>query len=438
MLKSFRGGVHPPGNKGYTENVPIENMPLPSKVIIPVSQHIGAPGGPIVKVGDTVKKGQLIAKADAAITSYVHASISGRVIDIAEYPSSYKDRCIAIVIESDGLDEWAPGLPMNRDWEKMDVSEIHSIIKEAGLVGMGGANFPTANKLTYGPDKKIDTVLLNGAECEPYLTCDYRIMIEQTEKLVTGFRIALKSLNVSHGIIGVEDNKPEAIKALTKVCKGTGIEVVALPTKYPQGAERMFIKALTGREIPAGGRHFDIGIVGINVGTVYSLAKAVINGIPVIERITTVTGDAISDPKNLQVRIGTSFQDLINFCGGFSKKPEKIINGGPMMGYAQSDLDIPVVKGVSGITVLSKDAVSHGEESPCIRCGRCVEACPIGLIPSMLSILGERHRFVEAKEEYGLMNCIECGSCAYICPSKRNILQYIRHSKSQAKAPAHK
>ncbi|KZL91911.1 electron transport complex subunit RsxC [Clostridium magnum] len=438
MFKSFRGGVHPNDYKSYTANVHIEKVPVSKKVIIPVSQHIGAPGVPIVNIGDRVKKGQLIAKAEAPITSYVHASTSGKVTDIAVYSSSYRDKSLAIVIESDGLDQWMPGLPLNRDWEKMKVEEIQGIIKEAGIVGMGGANFPTHFKLSYGPEKKIDTVILNGSECEPYLTSDYRLMIEETEKVVTGFRIALKCLNVKRGIVGVEDNKPEAIKVLTEAFKGTGVEVVALPTKYPQGAERMLIKVLTGREIPAGKRHSDIGVVGLNVSTIVAVANAVVNGIPAIERVTTVTGDAIKEPKNLLVKIGTSFKDVIDYCGGYSKTPKKIINGGPMMGYAQDSLEIPVVKGVAGILVLSKDAVSHDEKSACIRCGRCVKACPIGLVPSMLSILSERDRHEEARESYGLMNCIECGSCAYVCPSKRNIVQNIRYSKSKNAAHAHK
>lgn len=438
MVKSFRGGVHPNDYKSYTANMPIEKVPVSSKVIIPVSQHIGAPGVPIVNVGDMVKKGQLIAKAEAPITSYIHASTSGKVVDIAVYPSSYRDKSLAIVIESDGLDEWMPGLPVNRDWEKLDAKEIQDIVKEAGIVGMGEANFPTHFKLSYGPEKNIDTVILNASECEPYLTSDYRLMIEETEKIVTGFRIALKSLNVKRGIVGVEDNKPEAIKALTDAFKGTGVEVVALPTKYPQGAERMLIKVLTGREIPAGRRHSDIGVVGLNVGTIVSVANAVVHGIPVIERVTTVTGDAIKEPKNLLVKIGTSFKDVIDYCGGYSKTPDKIINGGPMMGYAQDSLEIPVIKGVAGILVLSKDAVSYDEESSCIRCGRCVKACAIGLVPSMLSILSKRNRHDEAREGYGLMNCIECGSCAYVCPSKRNIVQHIRYSKSKNAAHAHK
>lgn len=438
MAKSFRGGVHPGDCKGLTSNKPIETLPPPRKVIIPVSQHIGAPGIPGVKVGDHVKKGQLIARDDAFITSWVHASISGKVVDIAEYESSYRNRSLSIVIEGDGLDEWVEGLPLQRDWEKLTPAEIHQIIRESGIVGLGGANFPTHIKLSYGPEKKIDTILLNASECEPYLTSDYRLMIEQTDRIVTGVKIAMKSLGVDRVIVGVEDNKPEAVKAFTEAFKGMNVRVAAVPTKYPQGAERMFIKVLTGREIPAGKRHSDIGIVGLNVGTIVAVANAVVNGIPLIERITTVTGDAVKEPKNLAVRIGTSFKDAIDFCGGFGKTPEKIINGGPMMGYAQSTLDVPVVKGVAGILAMSREALSHEQESPCIRCGRCVEACPIGLIPGMLSILSERNRHDEARKNYGLMNCIECGSCAYVCPSKRNIVQYLRYSKAQNWEHAHK
>ncbi|UOO37276.1 electron transport complex subunit RsxC [Oscillospiraceae bacterium CM] len=438
MLKTFRGGVHPEEHKDITAELHTEFMPPPQKVIIPVSQHIGAPGVPMVNVGDTVKKGQPIASADVHLTAWVHASISGKVVEIAEYPSSFKDKSLAIVIESDGLDEWAPGLPMQRDFEKLSVEEIHKIVTTAGLVGLGGANFPSHFKLTYGPEKHIDTLLINAAECEPYLNSDYRVMIEETDRVVLGVKIAMKSLNVKRCFVGVEDNKPKAIEGFKKAFANVdGVTVVALPTKYPQGAERMFIKVLTEREIPAGKRHSDIGIVGLNVGSIVAIANAVEKGIPLIERVITVSGDAIAQPKNLRVRIGTSFKDIVEYCGGYSKTPKKIINGGPMMGYALSDLNIPVIKGVAGILVMSKDAVAEDEEYPCIRCGKCVDACPAGLVPSMLSILSERGRHTEAREEYGVFNCIECGSCAYVCPSKRRILQYIRYSKAKNAGHGH-
>ncbi|QOX64157.1 electron transport complex subunit RsxC [Anoxybacterium hadale] len=430
MLKTFRGGVHPQDSKSYTRDKAIVEMPVPKKVIIPVSQHIGAPGNPVVKVGDDVKKGQLIAYNDTFITSSVHASTSGKVVDIGVYPSSYKNESLAIVIESDGLDEWALGLPMHRDWENLDIKEIHQIVRDSGIVGLGGANFPSHIKISYGPEKKIDTFILNGAECEPYLNGDYRIMMDHTERLAAGVKIAMKSLNVKRGIVGIEDNKPEAVKAMTEALKGTDVQVVAVPTKYPQGAERMLIKVLAEREIPAGKRHSDIGVVGMNVCTIDSVANAVINGIPLIERVVTVAGDAVAEPMNVMVRIGTSFKDVIEFCGGLTKTPDKIINGGPMMGYAQGSMEVPVVKGVAGILAMTKEALCDGDEEACIRCGRCVEACPIGLIPSMLSILGEKGRYEEAKEKFGILNCIECGSCSYVCPAKRNIVQYIRYLKN--------
>lgn len=438
MLKTFRGGVHPKGFKSLSSAIPIEDMAPPTRVVIPISQHVGTPGVPVVSVGDTVKKGQVIAKADTHMTAWVHASVSGKVTDIATYPSSYKDKSLAVVIESDGLDEWVEGIPEKRDYNSLSVAEIHKIVTEAGLVGLGGANFPTHFKLTYGPEKKIDTLLINGSECEPYLNADNRVMLEQPDRIVLGTKIAMKSLGVSHCIVGVEDNKPKAIQALKKAFEGTDTQVAPLPAKYPQGAERMFIKVLTEREIPAGKRHADIGVVGLNVGSITAVADAVEKGIPLIERVITVTGDAIAQPKNLRVRVGTSFRDIIEYCGGFTKTPEKILNGGPMMGYALSDLDVPVIKGVAGIVALSRDAVAQDEESACIRCGKCVEACPIGLVPGVISLLSERGRHDEARENYGLHNCIECGSCAYVCPAKRQILQYIRYSKACSAGHGHK
>ncbi|AQS05190.1 electron transport complex subunit RsxC [Clostridium beijerinckii] len=436
MLKSFLGGIHPKDSKKYTSDKAIELPPLPETVTIPMSQHIGAPCTPIVEVGDIVKKGQVIATSEAFMHSPIHSSISGKVTSIAEMPHTSLVKCLSVVIKSDGLDEWVDGIPLERDWENLEKKEVLDIIKNAGIVGMGGATFPTHVKLS--PNKEVDTFIVNAAECEPYLTADYRMMIEYADRIVTGVKIVMKTLGVSKGIIGIEDNKPEAVKVMKEAFKGTSVDIVALPTKYPQGAEKMLIKVLTSREVPSGGLPMDVGVVVQNVGTVIAIYDAVVNGIPIIQRVTTVSGDAIKEPKNLLLRIGTSFKEAISYCGGFSKTPEKLIMGGPMMGMAQFLLDVPVIKGVSGILALSKDAINSGDESPCIRCGRCVEACPMGLIPSMLSILGERHKFKEAKEEYNLLNCIECGSCVYTCPAKRNIVQYIKYSKSQNLAMAQK
>jgi electron transport complex protein RnfC len=431
MVRGFLGGIHPKDGKGYTANKSIETVPFPEKVIIPMRQHIGAPCAPIVKVGDTVYKGQTIAKSDAFVSSPIHATISGSITDIGEYPHSSGGNCLSIVIKSDGLDQWMEGIPLQRNWQEIEAKQLNEIIWNSGIVGMGGATFPTHIKLSPGPDKKIDTFILNAAECEPYLTADYRMMIEYSERIVTGVKIIMKILGVNKGIVGIEDNKPEAVKIMKEAFKGTNVDIVALPTKYPQGAEKMLIKMLTNREVISGELPSDVGVVVQNVGTAIAICDAVVNGIPLIERVTTVSGDAIKEPKNLLLRIGTSFKAAIDYCGGLNTSPEKIIMGGPMMGFAQSTLDVPIIKGVSGILALSKSVVNSGEESPCIRCGRCVKACPMGLVPSMLSILGERDRYKEAKEDYSLLNCIECGSCVYVCPAKRNIVQYIRYSKAQ-------
>lgn len=352
MLKSFLGGIHPKDSKKYTSDKAIELPPLPETVTIPMSQHIGAPCTPIVKVGDIVKKGQVIATSEAFMHSPIHASISGKVTSIAEMPHTSLVKCLSVVIKSDGLDEWVDGIPLERDWEKLEKKEVLDIIKNAGIVGMGGATFPTHVKLS--PNKEVDTFIVNAAECEPYLTADYRMMIEYADRIVTGVKIVMKTLGVSKGIIGIEDNKPEAVKVMKEAFKGTSVDIVALPTKYPQGAEKMLIKVLTSREVPSGGLPMDVGVVVQNVGTVIAIYDAVVSGIPIIQRVTTVSGDAIKEPKNLLLRIGTSFKEAISYCGGFSKTPEKLIMGGPMMGMAQFSLDVPVIKGVSGISSIKQ------------------------------------------------------------------------------------
>lgn len=439
MAKSFHGGIHPDDRKRYTASKPIEVAPIPEKVIIPVRQHIGAPCSAIVKVGDLVKKGQVVAEAQAFVSSPIHASTSGKVIEIAEYPHPVFGTCMAVVIESDGQDEWVAGLPLARDWKTLEVTEIKEIIRQTGMVGMGGATFPTHVKMAPPADKEIHTFILNGAECEPFLTADHRVMLEQSDKIVTGMRIAMKVLGVSKGYIGIEANKPDAIAALKTACDGiSGLEVITLQTKYPQGAEKTLISVICGKDVPSGGLPMDVGVVVQNVGTVVAIADAVETGIPLIERVTTVTGGAVSEPKNIRFRIGTTFAAAVALCGGFSEKPAKVIMGGPMMGMAQRTLDVPIIKGTSGILVLSAADVNYGPERPCIRCGRCVEACPMGLVPSMLSILSERGAHATAKAEYDLLDCVECGSCVYVCPAKRNMVHYIKLSKAQNAAMAAK
>ncbi len=438
MRKSFKGGIHPDDSKRFTERKFIETMPLPESVVIPVRQHIGAPCTPLVAKGDVVKTGQVIAVSEGMVSSPVHATLSGMVTDVGDYPHPVFGQCLSICIKSDGLDTWVEGLPMERDWRSMSSDEILKIIHEAGVVGMGGATFPTHVKLAVPPNKKIELFILNGAECEPYLTADHRVMLEQSSRIVTGVQIALKLIRGEKAVIGIEDNKPDAIQAMKKACEGTKIQVMALPAKYPQGSEKMMIKIITGREVPPGRLPMDVGVVVDNVATVVAIADAVEHGIPLIQRVTTISGSAIREPKNLLIRLGTSFKDIIDFCGGFKVAPAKIIMGGPMMGYAQSILDVTVIKGVSGILALNKKEVHDGASRPCIRCGRCVTVCPHGLTPAMFATLSENGLFMEAKEDYHLLDCAECGCCVYICPSKRDIVQHVRTSKIASAKTAEK
>lgn len=438
MLKFFKGGVHPRDNKKYTSEKKIENSLIPEKVIIPVRQHIGAPCTPVVKKGDRVKKGQVIADSDAFVSGPIHSSISGTVVDVGDYVHGVFGKSLAIVIENDKLDQWEDGIPLKRDWNTLSVDEIKTIIRKAGIVGMGGATFPTHVKLSPPSDKKVDTFILNGAECEPYLTADYRMMLEYTDKIVSGVLIVMKILGVDKAYVGIEDNKPKAIEAMKRAFRETAVQVVELPTRYPQGGEKMLIKAITKKEVPSGALPADVGVVVQNVGTVIAISDAVINGIPLIERVTTVSGDAVREPKNISLRVGTTFKQAVDFCGGLKERPEKVIMGGPMMGIAQFTLDTPIIKGTSGILALTDKAINESEQSPCIRCGRCIEACPMGLNPSRLSILGERNLYKEAKEDNNLMDCIECGSCVYTCPAKRNIVQYIKYLKKENAAKSTK
>ncbi|MFW5782324.1 MAG: electron transport complex subunit RsxC [Candidatus Muiribacteriaceae bacterium] len=429
-LKTFPQGIHPSDSKELTRELPINNMPVPQKVVIPLSQHIGAPAMPVVSVSDHVRTGQKIGEAAGFISAAVHSSISGKVtrIEDALTPLGIRTKCV--YIESDGKDEWID--QKKRDnFHDLSKKQMLEMISESGIVGLGGATFPTAVKLSPPPDKKIDCLIINSAGCEPYLTCDYRLMIERTMDTIQGIRIMLKILEIDKAYIGIEANKMGAYNAYRKMLQNVPeIEPVMLQTKYPQGAEKSLIKAVLGREVPSGGLPMDIGVVVQNTGTVLAVYEAVMKSRPLVERVLTVTGYGVRQPQNLLVRIGTSFEEVINFCGGFVDEPGKVLMGGPMMGFAQYDISVPVVKGTSGILVIPRDSVVEYEENPCLRCAKCVDVCPQFLIPSELAKLSKKYLWDKAAET-GAMDCVECGSCSYVCPSKINLVQYIKLSKNE-------
>ena len=423
--KTFNGGLHIKDYKWITEDLPIKQSPLPKKVRIPLNQHVGKPALPIVKVGDLVKTGTLIASAQGVISSNIHSSITGKVTAISKFPVPSGGESLAVEIE---IAEDASDQLQLLDG---DDSKIIQRVVDAGIVGMGGAMFPTGVKLQPPSDKKIDAVILNCAECEPYITCDYRLIIEIPDMVISGLRIVMQAVNVKKGYIGIESNKPNAIELVKERLKGTSdIEVVELKTKYPQGGEKQLIKAILNREVPSGKLPFDVGVIVQNVGTVVAIHEAVKMGKPLYERIVTVTGSCINKPANWRVRIGTMFSDLIEWSGGLNKEAGKIIMGGPMMGIAQYTSSVPVIKGTNGILVLSEGEIKTVPKHPCIRCGKCVIHCPMKLDPRRLATLIENEKFDEA-EEAGVMDCIECGLCAYSCSSDRDIVQLIKYAKKR-------
>ncbi len=429
---TFKGGVNVPGYKEFTEKLPIERAIDPSIVAIPLHQHTGAPCEAVVKVGDSVKVGQKIGQSDAFVSAPVHSSVSGIVKNITPMaiPTGLIVNCV--IIESNGKNELHESVKPLKSLEELTSEEIINIIREAGITGMGGAGFPTHVKLSPPPGKKIDTIIINGAECEPYITADHRNMVEVPEKIIFGLRVIMKAVGVERGIIAVEENKLDAIEALKDVCKNyENIEVVSLKTKYPQGDEKRLIDAILGRQVPSGGLPMDVGAVVCNVSTTKAIAEAISMGKPLYERVVTVTGKGIKEPKNLIVKIGTSFKDVIEQCGGFTKgAPGKVIMGGPMMGISQFSIDVPVIKGTGSILVLTKEEAEPVEVSPCIKCGKCVEVCPVYLQPLYLSTYSLKGNFEKA-EEFHALDCIECGACSYICPAKRPLVESIRIAKRE-------
>ncbi len=431
-LKTFTlGGIHPEENK-LSANAPIEVLPLPKQAIIPMGQNLGAPSKPIVSRGDFVKVGQLIAEAGGFISANIHAPVSGKVLKIDNVPdaSGYKRPGIVINVEGD---EWDENIDRSKDVKEeieLDSKEIIERIKEKGLVGMGGATFPTNVKLMPPPGKVAEYLLINGVECEPYLTSDHRLMLEKGKEILIGTSILMKALKVEKAIIGIENNKPDAINHMTELAKSyEGIEVQSLKVQYPQGGEKQLIKAVLNREVPSGKLPIEVGCVVQNVGTAYAVYEAVQKNKPLIERVVTVTGKAVRKPSNFMVRIGTPVRELIDAAEGLPESTGKIINGGPMMGKALTSLEVPVVKGSSGILLMQENESRRKPENSCIRCSKCTYVCPMGLEPFLLAKAAKLGRFDLAENEL-VMDCIECGSCQYTCPASIPLLDYLRLGKT--------
>ena len=433
MLRSFKiGGIHPPGNK-ISKNSPITVAPLPDRVVVPLSQHIGAPATPCVAKGDHVKVGQLIGQSSGFVSANVHSPISGVVTAVDSLPDGAGLRKPAIVIEREG-DEWLETIDRSDALIQschLTPKEIIDKIAAAGLVGMGGATFPAHVKLSIPAGQKAECLIINGVECEPYLTSDYRTMLERGSEVLVGVQILCKALDVNKAYIGIEDNKPEAISHLTTLAAGyPHIEIVPLRTKYPHGGEKQLIQAITGKAVPSGGLPIHVGVVVQNIGTALAVYEAVQKNKPLIERVVTVTGKTLRDPSNFMVRIGTPISSLIDLCVGMPQDAIKVINGGPMMGRALANIDAPVTKGTSGIVIMRNRESLRTPASSCIKCAKCVGVCPMGLEPYLLNKLKRLKRFDDL-EPLLITDCIECGSCAYTCPASIPLLDYIRVGKAE-------
>lgn len=431
MLRTFRkGGIHPAENK-LTEKSPVQILPLPEKVTIPLSQHVGTPAIPVVNRGDNVKVGQLVAKSKGFVSANIHSSVSGKVVKIDSLPDLTGYKKPAVVIEVEG-DKWEESIIQSTDLQKditLSKDEILEKIRESGIVGLGGAAFPSHVKLILPKGKKAEALIINGVECEPYLTSDHRLMIEYGREMLVGTQILMKVLNVRKAMIGIENNKADAIHYLKGISSDLpGIKVYPLEVKYPQGSEKQLIKALTGREVPSGKLPVDVGVIVHNVSTAYAVYEAVQKNKPLVNRIVTVSGKSLKNPSNFVVRFGTSVQFLIEAAGGLPENTGKVISGGLMMGKALNSLDVPVIKGMTGILIVPENETKRKSIEPCIRCSKCVTVCPMGLEPHLLMPLAQNGNFYRLENEM-VLDCIECGSCSYICPANRPLLDYIKLGK---------
>lgn len=432
-LATFKGGTHPYDGKDLSKDRPIRVVLPKGELVYAMSQHLGASSKPIVNKGDHILVGQRIAEASAFISAHICSSVSGTVKAIEPRLLPGGNMCQCIIVENDGKYEAVEGFGEKRDYTRLSKQEIRDIVKDAGIVGMGGAGFPNHVKITPKDDNAIDYVLVNAAECEPYLTSDYRMLLEQPERLIGGLKILLQLFDKAQGVIGIEDNKPDCIEKLTRMTANEPrIKVQPLKTKYPQGAERALIYACTGRKVHSAILPADKGCVVDNVDTVISIYNAVAENIPLIRRIVTITGDCVKTPQNFEVRTGTNYAELVEEAGGLTCEPEKIISGGPMMGKAMFDINVPVTKTSSALLLLSHDDVAAMEPTACIRCGRCVEACPSNLVPQMMIEYALRND-IEGFKRIGGMECYECGSCTFVCPAKRRLTQAFAQARAEGR-----